>query len=172
MRTQRLELRHPELEDAQALFDAYAADPQVTRYLVWRPHKDATETREFLALRRALSSTGASYCWVIRKLDETSPVGMIELRVSGTQGNVGYVLARSHWGHGIMPEAVVSVVEFARSALSLQIISSCCDLENPASARVLRKAGFDYLGVRKSHFAHPAISHGARDVQFFELRLG
>ena len=35
--TERLVLRKLRMEDAPVIFETYAQDPEVTRYLVWRP---------------------------------------------------------------------------------------------------------------------------------------
>ena len=36
------------MEDADVIFDKYAQDPDVTKYLTWRPNRSVGETREFL----------------------------------------------------------------------------------------------------------------------------
>ena len=55
--TERLVLRLPTRSDADAIFDGYARDPEVVRYLTWRPHGSIVETREFLdRLRRGWES--------------------------------------------------------------------------------------------------------------------
>ena len=46
--TARLRLRVPSLADAQAIFAGYATDPEVTRYLAWRPHPSLATTLAFL----------------------------------------------------------------------------------------------------------------------------
>ena len=46
--TARLTLRKPELADAPAIFTAYAQDPEVTRFLVWRPHPDIATTQAYI----------------------------------------------------------------------------------------------------------------------------
>ena len=38
--TERLVLRRPRLSDADDIFTQYASDPEVTRYVTWRPHQD------------------------------------------------------------------------------------------------------------------------------------
>ena len=44
--TERLVLRVPRVEDAQAIFE-YASDPVVTRYLSWRTHTSVADTIAF-----------------------------------------------------------------------------------------------------------------------------
>ncbi len=51
--TKRLILRRPRLSDADDIFDTYAADPEVTRYVTWPPYKDRSEVAPFLRSRLA-----------------------------------------------------------------------------------------------------------------------
>lgn len=171
MRTARLELRPLKIDDARAVFDAYAADPVVAKYLAWRPAATLAETQAALAARIAAAASGKSSSWTIRKLDEPLPVGMIELRIERDVGNVGFVLARSHWGAGIVPEALAAVIEFARTNLSLSRIWGICDVDNRASARVFEKCGFRYAGLRPAAVVHPNLSERPRDVRYFEIDL-
>lgn len=46
--TERLLLRRPKPSDATAIFDEYAQDPEVTRFLAWRPHQSIADTIAFL----------------------------------------------------------------------------------------------------------------------------
>lgn len=46
--TERYFLRRVRVEDAGAIFCAYAGDPAVTKYLAWKPHVSAADTVDFL----------------------------------------------------------------------------------------------------------------------------
>src|SRR6266404_95609 len=91
--TERLLLRKPRAEDAPLIFAAYAQDPDVTRYLTFRPHRDLNDTHE--AIGRFLENwrSGKSYCWLIFRRDREELIGAIAARED--QGIVlGYLLAR------------------------------------------------------------------------------
>jgi RimJ/RimL family protein N-acetyltransferase len=47
-RTTRLVLRKPRLADAPAIFERYASDPEVTRFLSWPRHSTVADTRTFI----------------------------------------------------------------------------------------------------------------------------
>ncbi len=53
IKTGQLTLRRPRLSDADDIFDTYAADPEVTRYVTWPPYKDRSEVAPFLRSRLA-----------------------------------------------------------------------------------------------------------------------
>jgi ribosomal-protein-alanine N-acetyltransferase len=166
-----LELRPPVLDDARALFDAYASDPRVARYMDWRPVANASVMSQRLAVLIADMADGKRWDWVIRKLDEAVLCGKIELRVSGREAEVGYMLAASHWGEGLMSEALAAVLEFARERLSLSRVSGTCDPENRASARVFQKCGFRYVGRREASLVRPNLSGDPRASDCYEIAL-
>ena len=59
--TERLILRKPCMDDAPAIFSAYAQDLVVTRYMTWRPHKNVEETCRIVELMLKLWNEGEAY---------------------------------------------------------------------------------------------------------------
>ena len=59
---------------------------------------------------------------------------------------MGYWIARTDWGRGFATEACSALVEMAR-ALGLPSLEGSHFIDNPASARVLEKLGFESLGI-------------------------
>jgi RimJ/RimL family protein N-acetyltransferase len=74
----------------------------------------------------------AGYCGLKRR-----PSGAVEL---------GYWIARSHWSRGFATEACRALIEIART-LGLETLEGAHFLDNPASARVLEKLGFEPIGI-------------------------
>jgi [ribosomal protein S5]-alanine N-acetyltransferase len=64
---------------------------------------------------------------------------------------MGYWLGEEFWGRGIMTEAVTAVTDFCFDNFPLCRISAEVFSSNPASARVLEKAGFTFEGRLKYH---------------------
>jgi [ribosomal protein S5]-alanine N-acetyltransferase len=64
---------------------------------------------------------------------------------------VGYWLAEEFWGRGIMTEAVTAVTDFCFENFPLRRICAEVFANNPASARVLEKAGFIFEGRLKNN---------------------
>lgn len=63
---------------------------------------------------------------------------------------MGYWLGEPFWGKGIMPQAVMRLTAYALHDLKLQRVFAQPYTTNPASARVLEKAGFLCEGVLRS----------------------
>ena len=139
--TPRLRLRPPVMEDALSIFEDYAQDAQVTRYLLWRPHKGIKETHDFLERSIAAWETGCEYSWVLTQRGDDRLVGMVGIRIDGSKVELGYVLARPHWGRGYMPEAVRAVIVWALKQEGIYRVWAVCDVDNHASARALEKVG-------------------------------
>lgn len=160
--TERLILRKPRAEDAPLIFSTYAQDPEVTRYLAFRPHADVSEARD--AVGRFLENwrSGKSYCWLIFRRDGEELVGAIAAREE--QGiNLGYLLARPFWGQGFMSEALGAITEWAFSLPSVFRVWAVCDLDNHASALLLERNGFTQEGILRKWSCHPNISDVPRD---------
>lgn len=162
--SERLRLRKPLLEDAAAIFEGYAADPEVTRYLLWAPHRSVADTRGFLARCLSVWELGSAYPYIIERREDGQLLGMIEMRVTDFAVDLGYVLARPSWGQGIMSEAARALVEWAIAQPGIYRVWAYCDVDNGASARVMEKAGMEYEGTLRRYSRHPNASDEPRDV--------
>jgi RimJ/RimL family protein N-acetyltransferase len=165
--TPRLLLRAPVSADADAIFHAYTQDPEVTRYLVWRPHRDLTETRAFI--ERCLSSwqQHTEFTYIITDPHATQLFGMLSLRISGFAASLGYVLRRAAWGQGIMPEAAGIATDWALAQPTIYRVWAICDEENRASARVMEKIGMQREGLMRRGVLHPNLSDEPRDCWLY-----
>jgi RimJ/RimL family protein N-acetyltransferase len=161
--TARLTLRPPGPGDAAAIFAGYAQDPEVTRYLTWQPHGSVAETRRFLRHAAEGWARGTGFTWVLRLRPGGRVAGMIALRPGDHGASIGYVLARALWGQGLMSEAVSAVVDWAIAQPDVYRVWAVCDVDNPASARVLEKAGLQREGVLRRWLLHPGVAPTPRD---------
>lgn len=170
LRTPRLLLRKPRLSDAPGIFAAYAADEEVTRYLTWQPHRDVAATTAFVqSCVTAWENGKGPYCWVITAGNEDAPLGMVALRVDDFKADLGYVLARSHWGRGLMTEAVGAVVAWALAQEQIRRVWAVCDVENAASARVLEKCGLQFEGILRQWLRRPSAGNEPVDCRCYAV---
>lgn len=156
-------MRGPVLADAQAIFEEYAADPEVTRYLTWEPHHSAETVAAFLELLISQPGTEDQFSWVLTLRGSDRAIGMLGARVRGHMVDIGYVLGRKHWGKGYMTEAVSGVTERLLSRPDIFRVWAVCDLENVASARILEKSNFEQEGILRRWVVLPNRSSEPRD---------
>jgi RimJ/RimL family protein N-acetyltransferase len=81
--TERLVLRVPVMEDAAAMLESYARDPEVTRYLTWKPLQSLEEAERAIRSRVEGRQKGASFSWTILLKEGGALVGTISLRPQG-----------------------------------------------------------------------------------------
>lgn len=169
IQTERLVLRKPRLDDAPAIFASYAQDTEVTRYLVWRPHRHVSETEDFL--KRCLdvwkNETNFPYILTLRENDQL--IGMLEIHSKEFIFEVGYGMARAHWGKGYMPEALRAVITWAFTQPCIFRVQAFCDVENLGSARVMEKVGMEREGLLRRYVSHPNLSDEPRDVYLYAV---
>ena len=167
--TERLVLRVPSVADAEAIFNSYAQNVEVTRYLVWRPHKHIQETEDFLANCAAAWKKDTQFPYIVTVKETGAVAGMIEIRINNFKADVGYVFSPQFWGKGIATEALRSLVEWALRQNSIYRIWALCDVDNRASARVLEKAGMQREGLLRRQIIHPNISDEPRDCYCYAI---
>ena len=144
-RTPRLLLRPGFPEDAPALAAAIA-DEAIVRNLATAPWPYRMRDAEaFLA--RARDPVLPSLLMFERTAGAPQLVGSCGLgrRPSGSV-ELGYWVATPFWGRGFATEACVALVDIART-LGLACLEGSHFIDNPASARVLEKLGFEPLGI-------------------------
>ena len=172
LQTERLRLRGPRMADALPIFD-YARDPQVSRFLGWTAHRDIHESVAFLHEAIAETEAGGRLPRVIERREDGRVLGMIDVRWRSRSAGVGYVLAADAWGQGYATEALRVVLDDVFARLPVRDVWAICDLENPASARVLEKSGMTRCGVLRRYHTCPALGPEPRDVYgYARLRDG
>ena len=168
--TERLHLRRPVGSDAGVIFSSYAQDPEVTRYLVWRPHSQVETTKAFVAECELRWTDGSGYPYAIAlKNSAEHLIGMIDLRPKTHRVEFGFVLARAYWGKGFMPEAISAVAAACLNMPTIYRFEATCDVENRRSARAMEKAGLIFEGVLRRYIVHPNISREPRDSLLYAI---
>jgi RimJ/RimL family protein N-acetyltransferase len=150
-RTERLLLRPGWAEDAPELARAIA-DENVVRNLATAPWPFALEDAEaFLAAPR----DPAMPSFLITERTDGAPriVGACGLgrRPSGAV-ELGYWIARPHWGRGFATEAGLALIDIART-LKLPRLEASHFVDNAASGRVLEKLGFIPTGISAARYS-------------------
>lgn len=154
--TDRLILRRFELSDAQAMFDHWASDDEVTKYLTWPTHTEVSVTERILGEWVPQYEDTSFYNWaIVLKEHGPEPVGNISVVRWEQEGQVpivGYCLGRRWWHQGIMTEALGAVIDFLFDRVGVERIVAGHDVNNPHSGGVMRKCGMRFEKIReKSH---------------------
>ena len=141
-RTARLLLRPSWPEDAEALYEA-VADEVIVRNLARVPWPYSLDDAKAFASRPIQHSKNNAEFLVFRRTHGSPQLigscGFIGLENGEIE--LGYWIARSHWGLGFATEATRSVLEIAKTCGHKRIYAEPF-VDNPASKHVLQKLGF------------------------------
>ncbi len=158
--TARLRLRRFRMADAPTTFANWTNSAEVCRHLQWGPHGTVQATQDVLERWIARYDGPTCYHWCIALRGNDEAIGALEF-VGFNERNrwaeVGYCLGRAWWGQGIMPEALRAVVDFSFTRTPLHRIEARHSVANPASGRVMEKAGLTYEGTARGR----SLVHGA-----------
>lgn len=156
LQTERYHVRRVRLADAEVIFEAYAADPEVTKYLTWPTHSDVSETRLYVERVVQEWDSGVGYPAVIESLANPKRLlGMIHPHLAGSRVSYGYVIRRDHWGQGCASEVLRALADHALANPDIYRAQAFCDVENVGSARVMEKAGMELEGKLRRYSLHP-----------------
>lgn len=148
--TPRLLLRQFRIEDAKDMFDNWAGREEVTRYMAWPPHQNVRMTRERIEQWCAQYGNPAVYHWAIIFKDNGQAVGSVSvqaLRERQLSCEIGYCLGNDYWNRGLMTEALRAALHFLFEKIGFRRVQGLHRENNPASGRVMEKAGMTYEGT-------------------------
>lgn len=96
---------------------------------------------------------GKSFVFGIRLKETDALIGGIGLEVNHDdhRAEIGYWMGREFWNRGFATEAVLAMLEFGFETVGLHRIFAHCLTRNPASTRVLEKAGLEREGILRGH---------------------
>jgi ribosomal-protein-alanine N-acetyltransferase len=140
--TTRLTLRQPQISDAAAIFERYASDPDVTRFLGWPRHQTVRDTEAFLQFSAQEWRRWPAGPYLITLRDGGRLLGSMGLAFQAPHDAMtGYVLAKDAWGKGYATEALAGVIDVA-VRIGVTRLSALCHPDHRPSRRVLEKCGF------------------------------
>ena len=166
--TVRLILRKPRMDDAPAVFSGWVQDPEVTRFLTWRPHENIGQTESLLARGIAAWEGDIRFPFMIA-LKNDSLIGRIELRIEGHRIELGYVMNKSFQGKGYMTETVRAIIHWAFQQPNIYRVFATTSVDNIASQRVMEKVGMLREGLLRKYIIHPNISDEPRDSYIYAI---
>lgn len=150
IKTERLILRDFIETDWDAI-NAMLSDIEATRYMhfsTWTAEQRHSWFTWCIANSQLPAPDAYNWALVLNATSETIGwfgIGGSSHPVVENERDFGYLLARSAWNNGYMTEALNAVLHFEFETLHSPYIGATCETANPASARVMEKAGMHHL---------------------------
>jgi len=150
LETERIILRRITIDDAPAMFQNWANDPEVTKFLTWPPHGNVEVTRSVISDWISEYAKPSFYQWVM-ELKATGEIigtiGVVQQNDRIEMVHIGYCIGKQWWHNGYTSEALAEIVRFFINDVGMNRVESQHDPRNPNSGKVMEKTGMRYEGT-------------------------
>lgn len=154
LETKRLILRRYVREDAAAMYQNWASDEAVTKYLTWPAHTSLEVSERVTEDWVKSYADERYYHWAITvKENGDEPVGdiaVVNMKEDISMVHIGYCIGKAWWHQGITSEALKAVMDFMFDIVDVNRIEARHDPRNPNSGKVMEKCGMKYEGTLRS----------------------
>ena len=147
LKTRRLILRPPVPSDAEAI-QRHVSERRVaeTTALIPHPYPDGGAL-DWIRRVEVARQAGDRHDFVICLRGSGELIGVISILQDPDDVALGYWIGVPHWRQGYASEALHRVIRFGFNRLGLPRFHACHFAHNPASGRVMQKAGLLFEGV-------------------------
>lgn len=150
--TERLILRKILPEDASMVYQ-WMSDPEVCRYECWKPHESVEYSQGYIIAVFDGYKSNTTYQWGIQLNDKLiGSISIVNVDDYHQKAIMGYCLAKEYWSKGYTTEGVKAVINYMLHEVGLNRIEASHSVNNPASGRVLEKAGMKLEGHAKDYY--------------------
>jgi RimJ/RimL family protein N-acetyltransferase len=159
LETERLRLRPFRPDDAPAV-ERMAGDRRVAEPTLNIPHPyPAGLAAEWIGSHAGNAAAGRHYAFAIERKADGLLLGAIAITLAPAhrRAEIGYWLGVAYWSQGYTTEATRRVVAFGFADLGLNRIQATHWTSNPASGRVMAKAGMMYEGILRDYVLRKGI---------------
>lgn len=155
----------------KAAFIQHLNDPEIVAntLAIPSPYREADAQWWMGEVRRVRGQLGRPMHFALRAPDGVlaGAVGFSHFDPSQPHRvEIGYWLARPHWGRGIMPAAVRLACQIAVEQLRVVRVGALVFMGNERSVRVLEKCGFIYEGVLRRHSVKNGVPVDVRSFAY------
>jgi len=171
IKTERLVLRKFRIEDAADILE-YASDTQTIEYLIW-DGLNSIDAAHAAIYDYYWARPGI---WAIELSEIGKVIGCLDIRLEHNDDKVkfGYVLNRSHWGHGYMTEALRAVMAMCFEQLGVNRLEANHFAGNEGSGRVMEKCGMRREGLlvqgeKVKGVFRDCVLYGITQEQYFAI---
>lgn len=156
--TNRLLLRPFVASDYQAMYHNWASHPDNLLHVTWYAHESPETTRQSVARWVQNYQNSDYFKWAIcLKEDPAHVIGdisVVDRDETVDACELGYILSKDYWGQGLMTEALKAVLHYLLQDADFNRVEAHFVTANPASGRVMAKAGMRYEGTFRQAVFH------------------
>ena len=164
----RLALRFISDDDVDAMFEVFS-DPEVMRYWSMPPLADRDGAVALVNEIHDSFERQVMLKWGVARRADNLLIGtttLYNLDFTNRRAELGYALARKHWGQGYMHEALQALLSYAFETLDLRRLEADVDPRNEASIKSLERLGFQREGFLRERWE---VGGEIQDALFYGL---
>lgn len=156
LETERLIIRKFNKDDGIYMYNNWASDEKVTKYLKWPTHKSKEMSQSYVnwvIKNYEKDSHNAVYDWIIELKEIGEPIGsigVVNINDEVESVEIGYCIGSKWWHKGIMSEALKEVIRFFMEYVGVNRIEARHDIRNENSGKVMKKCGLKYEGTLRA----------------------
>ena len=150
--TKRLILRPMKIDDAEEMYINWTSDPNTTKYLSWESHHSLKETIDYVNSQLPLYEKEYYFNWVIELKQTGELIGNInaeKVSLLHRLCEMNDCIGPRFWNKGYATEALKAFIEYMFKKVGFEKIIARHLATNPASGRVMLKAGMKCDGILK-----------------------
>lgn len=169
LETPRLLLRRFVPRDAAAMFNNWAYDTEVTRYLSWHAHESVADSQKIIHEWHNHYKKRSFYTWAIVLKPMREPIGsisVVDLHSDVDSIEIGYCISRDYWHKGIVSESLAALIKFFFERVGVNRIETWYDPENYYSGRVMDHCGMTCEGTLRQT---QKTNRGLRDSVIYAM---
>ena len=161
LESSRLRIRLVQESDLPDLL-AINGDDEVTRYLPYATWQTPADGQAWLKRIDALHAAGSGLQFVALEKSSGRVVATCLLfrhDEQSARAELGYVLGREYWGHGLMHEALSALITYGFETCGLRRLEAEVNPENESSNRLIQKLGFAKEGLLRRRWFAKGSAH-------------
>ena len=156
METERLIIRKFNENDGVFMFNNWASDDKVTKYLKWPTHKAKGMSQSYvnwIMKNYEKDFDNTVYDWIIELKEIGEPIGsigVVDINNEVESVQIGYCIGSKWWNQGIVSEALKEVIRFFMEYVEVNRIEARYDIRNENSGKVMKKCGMKCEGILRA----------------------
>ena len=117
--------------------------------------------QKLLERRETEANNDLSYMFNIFLKDNSTSIGYCDITTHQREdlqyARIGYTIHNTHWRKGYGTESVSAIIKIGFDILNFHRLEAHINLDNPASSKVIQKAGFLFESVRKGFILEEGV---------------
>ena len=151
--TERWILRKIKIDDASIAFDNWCNSDKVDKYVLWKKHSSVETTINLYEKWIEEYNNEKTFRWIVELKETHDLIGTIDVSsrfIKYGSCEIGYCYSEKYWNNGYATEALQAVIKYLFEECEAELINAEFMENNPASGKVMEKAGMKFEGVLRS----------------------